>query len=604
MPFNHSILISLQDKVTKNLNKINKKLILISKTAKKSTDKINKSLKKLKLKQTFKLNIKKALKSLGKLKDKIKDIGRTLKNKIKMPKLSGVIGGIGGFLGLKKIINIGLDRERATKEWRKVKPAKISETGAKNLKLQAEGSGAWNSKFPLLGSFEDTRATQAEIAKLGVGEKQILSMTKTAMIAKMAWNTPVKFFIQNMGKIFDVFRINRKDFSKNAKVIGNQIDYIADKTGNVIHKDVVDVLTRTSGSLRLLGFKMRKSIGVASWASTTATHPELAASGFNAFVRELTTQMNVDKLGYNPGYKEYIQQATSGKDRANRLGNLIEHLQKLTPDTLYKLFTKQTAGWLIQIKGATKKLREISNRQDDKDAKTALDRALKIESSGFSGLLARTQKKFKNVLTQIYEWLKDKLSAALELIGKGLNWLIKNPRIFGKILTALLVIGTAILAIKMFLIAMRVKNSIKSLFGGGIPGGIGGIGRRGKNALPNTKGGRALGSLKKAVRGSIYTVLFGIALDTFAPGAIDKIFKGVYNFFGGSSKEELTPEQIAKNKAINDAIKVQDKEYQKELKKNTAELKKLNDMKVEETTQTKNTPIKVNTGNYLDNQQF
>ncbi len=523
MPFNHSILISLQDKVTKNLNKINKKLILISKTAKKSTDKINKSLKKLKLKQTFKLNIKKALKSLGKLKDKIKDIGRTLKNKIKMPKLSGVIGGIGGFLGLKKIINIGLDRERATKEWRKVKPAKISETGAKNLKLQAEGSGAWNSKFPLLGSFEDTRATQAEIAKLGVGEKQILSMTKTAMIAKMAWNTPVKFFIQNMGKIFDVFRINRKDFSKNAKVIGNQIDYIADKTGNVIHKDVVDVLTRTSGSLRLLGFKMRKSIGVASWASTTATHPELAASGFNAFVRELTTQMNVDKLGYNPGYKEYIQQATSGKDRANRLGNLIEHLQKLTPDTLYKLFTKQTAGWLIQIKGATKKLREISNRQDDKDAKTALDRALKIESSGFSGLLARTQKKFKNVLTQIYEWLKGKLSVALRWIGKGLNWLIANPRIFAKILKALTVIGLAILVIKMILIAMKIKRGFSSLFGGG---------KGSKNKTKNLSKGGSGSTVWNAIKGGAKILTKVIAPVAIAKGILDAVAPGAIDNFG------------------------------------------------------------------------
>ncbi len=446
MPFNHSILISLQDKVTKNLNKINKKLILISKTAKKSTDKINKSLKKLKLKQTFELNIRKALKSLRKLKDKIKDIGRTLKNKIKMPKLSGLIGGIGGFLGMRSVLTEGLSRERATKEWKKVKPAKISEIGAKQLKLQAEGKGAWNSKFPLLGSFEDTRATQTEVAKLGVGEKQILSMTKTAMIAKMAWNTPVKFFINSMGKIFDVFRINRKDFSKNAKVIGNQIDYIADKTGNVIHKDVVDVLTRTSGSLRLLGFKMRKSIGVASWASTTATHPELAASGFNAFVRELTTQMNVDKLGYNPGYKEYIQQATSGKDRANRLGNLIEHLQKLTPDTLYKLFTKQTAGWLIQIKGATEKLRDISKTQDDKDSETALNRALKIELSGLSGRLARTQKEFKNILTLIYNLLKGPLTKALGLISKGLSWLTKNPLIFKNILTTLSLMLGALLA--------------------------------------------------------------------------------------------------------------------------------------------------------------
>ncbi len=447
MAFDVSIILKLEDKISKNLQKVNKQLILIEKTAKKSTKKINKHLKGLKLKQKFVLNIKKALKSLRTLKEKIKDIGRTLKNKIKMPKLSGfakMATAVGGAWGVSKFINTGLNREIADKLVRKVMPDSLTTTQLGFMESAAKADGS-NSKFPNLGTYMETMKVFEALFKMGASFDQMKVMYKDIMVAGSAWQFPAEDFIKVLGEILLAFKVKDKDMAKQTAILGNHVDFLGDKLKAYDHKKVIDVMLRNSTALKDLGFSMKKSISVSSWVSLLGGSSEIAAQGFQSFYGDLISKLTPGKLeGLDPNYVSYLQSATTGDERVGRLKEIIDQLHLLSNTDLFELFSEPAVKFLMKARGNTDKLLKINNMTNDRKAMLKLAETFRIDQSGLSAKIANFKKATENLLAQIYDLLKGPLSTAVELLTKGLAWLTRNPTILRTILQAILGIASAV----------------------------------------------------------------------------------------------------------------------------------------------------------------
>ncbi len=447
MAFDVSIILKLEDKISKNLQKVNKQLILIEKTAKKSTKKINKHLKGLKLKQKFVLNIKKALKSLRTLKEKIKDIGRTLKNKIKMPKLSGfakMATAVGGAFGVSKFINTGLNREIADKLVRKVMPDSLNTKQLAFMESAANADGS-NRKFPNLGTYMETMKVFEALFKMGASFDQMKVMYKDIMVAGSAWQFPAEDFIKVLGEILLAFKVKDKDMAEQTAILGNHVDFLGDKLKAYDHKKVIDVMLRNSTSLKDLGFSMKKSISVSSWVSLLGGSSEIAAQGFQSFYGDLISKLTPGKLeGLDPNYVSYLQSATTGDERVGRLKEIIDQLHLLSNTDLFELFSEPAVKFLMKARGNTDKLLKINDMTNDRKAMLKLAETFRIDQSGLSAKIANFKKAAENLLAKIYDLLEGPLSTAVELLTKGLAWLTRNPTILRTILQAILGIASAV----------------------------------------------------------------------------------------------------------------------------------------------------------------
>ncbi len=508
MGLDYFLSIRADDKISKSIKRLDKRLLKLSKTALKSTRKINNAFKKINLKHTLIIDTKKTMVSLTKVDKKLKKMQERSK-KFSLGKFAVGAGvGAGAFGFLNSALDTTLEREATLKKIKKA--SNFNRKEMKRLRVQREGTGAYR-KTPYagmyIGSSKDVGEVQTQVLKMGFKDiNTVLTMTRHLVVGAQAWDMDNTELVKTSGKILSAFNIGEKNAVKSAKQLLNSINHLADTFRNVYEKDVTNVAGRISGTTSNLGFGILETSALSAMLSDISTSPELAASGFQAFIRDLTKLP--DLLDLKDPIIDQIKNAKTQEERMSALSRIIENFanpNRYKPALLLKMFGDETNKLLTNIwaKGGLKKLLDFYGTKEGVRSTKSKKSLKKEEKTVLTGVRAEI-----NILKQSWENFKERLFKVMLPTFRLIVWYLTKLLAWAG--QNIAYIKKAVLILGGVLMALTIGKFLKKLGG------------RGK---ASKMGGGILKTLLKVATGAL--------LGGFAVTALSNLLDG-----GGSKKKE------------------------------------------------------------------
>ncbi len=476
MGLDYFLSIRADDKISKSIKRLDKRLLKLSKTALKSTRKINNAFKKINLKHTLIIDTKKTMVSLTKVDKKLKKMQERSK-KFSLGKFAVGAGvGAGAFGFLNSALDTTLEREATLKKIKKA--SNFNRKEMKRLRVQREGTGAYR-KTPYagmyIGSSKDVGEIQTQVLKMGFKDiNTVLTMTRHLVVGAQAWDMDNTELVKTSGKILSAFNIGEKNAVKSAKQLLNSINHLADTFKNVYEKDVTNVAGRISGTTSNLGFGILETSALSAMLSDISTSPELAASGFQAFMRDLTKLP--DLLDLKNPIIDQIKNAKTQEERMSALSRIIGNFadsNRYKPALLLKMFGDEAVKFLTNFwaKGGPKKLLDFYGTKQgvrsDK-SKKSIEKERKIVSTGVQAEINILKQSWENFKERLFKVMLPTFRLIVWYLTKLLAWAGQNIAYIKK---AVLILGGV-------LMALTIGKFLKKL-----GGGAGGASKRGGGIL-------------------------------------------------------------------------------------------------------------------------
>jgi len=180
-----------------------------------------------------------------------------------------------------------------------------------------------NNKMPMMR--EELLGISAEMAQLGIKDKQLLDYTKLTAKMSVAWDMEASDTGEAVGKMKNIFKLNLE----GVKRIGDAINHLSNNTSAKASEMIV-AMKKVGGIANSFGMSAVKTTALVDTFIALGEEPENAATGINSLLGELNNIGSATKKAKSAFTKLGFSTSTFKEDiKNNATGALMSFLEKL-----------------------------------------------------------------------------------------------------------------------------------------------------------------------------------------------------------------------------------------------------------------------------------
>lgn len=432
--FDYSIKISIKDKISAELARINRKLKNTPRDFKVNTRKARASLRLL----------RRELDKTQKKIDKIRQLGKD--------KLSVGLAQAGmAYASAKPMLN-ALNTAREYQLAFKDVKKEVNGTDAELARLR---QGLKDFKG---ASFEDLSAVTAEVGKMGFNAKEALPMVANVIKASKALDFDAGEAVAQTGKILAMTNQTKNAVKATAQIM-DIATHLENKLAGVKAGGILNIWKRNSGLYSDLGLNNAQMGAMSGFLEQNFVNSELGATAFKIMINRFIAQSGKIQKALGKKINFYDILKTQGLAGFKDIMANIKTMDKATRLKIFGSEAMPLIRKLLDTKNIDKLTQSLKYAQN---AQGAVNREWKLYRATYDERLNDFKKSAKNIQdtigTLIIPTVTKLLNKLTSLLGKINKWAKENPKVASTILKIAGAIGIILASMATFNIAIGVSK--------------------------------------------------------------------------------------------------------------------------------------------------